>query len=281
VIDLPRYTESYVDLENKTRVFHRCWFSDKYNVLVVGVHGFVEHGGRYVPLGETLSHLNYAFCIHDLRGHGKTASDNDKGFIHEFEDFLNDLYCYIKYIKESYRGDKTFLFGHSMGGLITVYYAGYTKRLIDGIITSGAAVYLGRTPLAQKILLTTLSRIYPRKRIKLPIKAEDLTNINDVNSNYVRDSLVIKDPTVRLIVELYNASLKVWKYVNNIYVPALIMHGKKDRIVPPQASIMLYEKIPSTDKKLVLFENSKHELINDLEKEKVIEEIISWLSRHT
>jgi esterase/lipase len=95
-----------------------------------------------------------------------------------------------------------------------------------------------------------------------------LTNINDVNSNYVRDSLVIKDPTVRLIVELYNASLKIWRYVNNIYVPALIMHGKKDRVVPPQASIMLYEKIPSTDKKLVLFENSKHELINDLEKEK-------------
>jgi alpha-beta hydrolase superfamily lysophospholipase len=58
-------------LENKTRVFHRCWFPDKYNALVVGVHGFVEHGGRYISLGETLSHLNYAFCIHDLRGHGK------------------------------------------------------------------------------------------------------------------------------------------------------------------------------------------------------------------
>ncbi len=106
MIDLPRYTESYVDLENKTRVFHRCWFPDKYNALVVGVHGFVEHGGRYVYLEESLSHLNYAFCIHDLRGHGKTASDNDRGFIHEFEDFLNDLYYYIKYIKESYRGDK-------------------------------------------------------------------------------------------------------------------------------------------------------------------------------
>lgn len=271
--------ESYL-FNDKIRIYYRCWIPKQFDKIIIGVHGILEHGGRYNNLAEFLVNHDYAFCIQDLRGHGKSASEHDRGFINKFEDFLDDLSFFINYISRNYNGKKIYLFGHSMGGLITVYYSGRIGKNIDGIITSGAAVYIDPPPIIKKILLLLTYKISPRKRIRLPISANELTNDLHTNKEYLEDPLVIKDPTTKLIVELYNASINVWRYVANIRIPALIMHGKKDKIVPPKASIMLYEKITSSDKKLLLFDNSKHELINDIEKEKVFEEVLKWLSTH-
>lgn len=70
------------------------------------------------------------------------------------------------------------------------------------------------------------------------------------------------------------------KNYDNITVPVLIMHGLGDPIVPAGFSETLYEKIASTDKQLIIFENSLHEIYNDVEREDVIEATIDWLRAH-
>jgi alpha-beta hydrolase superfamily lysophospholipase len=92
--------------------------------------------------------------------------------------------------------------------------------------------------------------------------------------------LVVKDPTVRLIYELYRGSREVWRYVNRVTVPTLIPHGKDDRVVSPEASERLYRAVQSKDKHLITFEGMKHEMLNERSKAAAYKEVLGWLSSH-
>ena len=54
--------------------------------VVVVVHGFVEHSGRYAELAGRLNREGYAVYAMDLRGHGK--SKGERVFISSFDEFL-------------------------------------------------------------------------------------------------------------------------------------------------------------------------------------------------
>lgn len=107
--------------------------------LVIGVHGFAEHSGRYNDFGNYLSSNGYSLCMQDLRGHGLTASPKDLGYVDSFDLFLNDLEDFIEAMLKKTGFDSVFLFGHSMGGLIVLHYLGRIGKGVRTAITSGAA----------------------------------------------------------------------------------------------------------------------------------------------
>ncbi|MEM1638464.1 MAG: alpha/beta hydrolase [Desulfurococcaceae archaeon] len=273
------YLENYFHLDTGIKVFYRCYFPKGNEDIVIGVHGIAEHGGRYSHLGEYLSSNGYGFCIMDLRGHGKTAEYTEKGYVDKFEEFIYDLDSFISKIIKQTGHTRVHLLGHSMGGLIAVYYAGYVGKNIKSLITSGAAVYLP-IPIFTKILLTLVNTISPRSKAKLPINPAELSTDLETAKKYVEDPLVVKNLTLRLLAELYSASKRVWKYIENINVPVLIMHGEKDRVVPVEASKRLYNALKVEDKQLVIFPEMKHEILNEKNKKLVLETILKWLNNY-
>jgi alpha-beta hydrolase superfamily lysophospholipase len=61
--------------------------------------------------------------------------------------------------------------------------------------------------------------------------------------------------------------------------PVLLLHGEADKIVPVEFSKRLYELLPVEDKKLITYPDAYHEILNDLDQEKVRKDIISWLDQ--
>jgi alpha-beta hydrolase superfamily lysophospholipase len=72
----------------------------------------------------------------------------------------------------------------------------------------------------------------------------------------------------------------VWSVAGRITIPALIMHGGDDRLVLPYASRKLYEAIASTDKTLKIYEGLRHEIFNEVERDKVLSDVVEWLNKH-
>ena len=71
------------------------------------------------------------------------------------------------------------------------------------------------------------------------------------------------------------------RVVPKITSRTLVLAGEKDDIVPLRAAKFVMEKISSQDKELALFKKSGHDLLNDVEKELVIERILFWLENHS
>jgi alpha-beta hydrolase superfamily lysophospholipase len=245
--------------------------------VVVGIHGFAEHSGRYSHFGEFLVEKGIALYMYDLRGHG--LSKSERGYINSFEDFIRDTIAFVEHVKSKTDVKSFFIFGHSMGGLIATHTVSRLGDESRGFITSGAAVEV-RTPLIQKILLQLLGVFSPRKRIPLPVATDCLTRDEDIIKRYVDDPLVLKDPTVKLLVEFGKGVASVWSRVPLIKVPALIMHGEEDCLVPPSASRKLYESISSKDKTLKVYKGLRHEILNEPEWRQIASEIADWIAKH-
>lgn len=67
-------------------------------------------------------------------------------------------------------------------------------------------------------------------------------------------------------------------------LPLLILHGEADTVTDPSVSKALYEKATSSDKKLELYKDAYHALIEGEPDERVIQvlnDIISWLDEHS
>lgn len=253
------------------------WFPETpLRALVVGVHGFAEHAGRYDHVGRYLAERGFALYMYDLRGHGR--SEAPRGYVDRFDQFVEDTAAFVTLAKRE-AGVQTFLLGHSMGGLVAVLTASRIGGELAGLVTSGAAVEL-KVSASTRFVLQLMAALKPRGRVETPVQAQLLSRDPEVVQKYLSDPLVFKDPTFKLLVEFGKAVSRVWDVAGLISLPALIMHGGDDQIVPPSASRRLYQTLPSPDKTLKTYEGLRHEIFNEVEREKVLSDLVDWLSKH-
>jgi len=73
---------------------------------------------------------------------------------------------------------------------------------------------------------------------------------------------------------------KVRERLGELEVPILVLHGKDDNWTNPEDSKNFVDVIKGTDKKLVLYEGGRHELLNDAQRDDALREILEFLDRH-
>lgn len=82
------------------------------------------------------------------------------------------------------------------------------------------------------------------------------------------------------MVAMVRADERLKKEFPLITLPVLILHGTADKNTRPSGSQHFYEMAGSTDKTLKLYEDSFHDLLNDVDKDLVILDIKSWINGH-
>ena len=245
--------------------------------IVVGVHSLAEHAGRYHNLGSFLAQNGFALYMYDLRGHGKSLGE--RGYVDRFEDFVDDTAAFVDAVRTFHPNKRVFLLGHGMGGLVAVHAAGALGDRIGGLITSGAAVQL-EAPMRDRITVSLMSKVAPKSRVKSPVKVECLSTDPEVGKRYAEDPLVLKEVTVKLLFELSRGVLGAKKAIQRVRVPALVMHGSRDCVVPVEASRALFEGLSVQDKTLKVYEGMLHEIFNEVERERVFRDLADWLNKH-
>ncbi len=267
--------EDYALLGNGFRVFYRCWLPERdFKTLIIGSHGFTANSGIYFNVGLEFASLGYGFCMHDQRGHGRTPSDMDRGYVNSFNEFLEDLEAFTLFARGRYGGEKVVLLGHSMGGLIVLLYAGKIGRIGDAVVSCSPAV---KIPIKKiyRFLLAILSAITPRKKIRV---SSSSGTSEEIDKNIIKDSdLALKEVSARLLHELFKAQEEFWRYVDKIRTPVLLVHGKKDNLIPVEASVRTYESLRTEIKELKTYENVGHNIFHEPGWRGIIKDITKWV----
>ena len=244
----------------------------KANVLVV--HGIAEHLHRYDEVVKELNKSGYNVFRFDHRGHGR--SGGPRGYLKSIDLTLGDIQEVLQHVRKL-NNLKIFLLGHSLGGGIVNIYAS-TIGDIDGYISSGAAT---NNVKQLNIFKVIPYQIFRKVTIKNKFADGSLSSIKEVEEAYTNDPYVIKKYKLGYLGEvMLKGAKRLKKNYHNIKMPVLILHGKLDPIVPVEFSKNLFNKIASDDKELVIYENSYHEIYNDIERIDVINKTIEWLDKH-
>ena len=246
--------------------------------VVVLVHGYAEHIGRYLHVMEALNKHDYVVFTLDHRGHGE--SEGQRACVEKFAYVVDDLHVLLLKAKEAFPNLPLFMIGHSMGGLIAILYALRHEDQVDGLVLSGAGLQIGDDV---SRLLKAISKYVVKLVPNLPILSNQenvLSRDPAIERRFKQDSLCYNGKVkARMAYEMKMASEDVCARMSRLSLPLLIMHGSADRLTNPAGSKRLYQQARSQDKTLKLWPEHFHEIFNELEKEQVIAFMLEWLDK--
>ena len=244
--------------------------------ILVIAHGIGEHSGRYTHVADYFTKRDLAVWACDHRGHGK--SGGKRGHVDSFDDYLADVGQMIRIAKDHSPRIKTFLMGHSLGGLIATFYAEKHPGELDGLIASGPALTekMKISP-GKAFMAKTLSRIMPTFSTSTGLDPNLLSHDQEVVKKYMEDPLVHKVATARWFTEYRRAQEETMRSADKLILPCLIIQGGSDGIVDPAVATELYKRIKSSDKTLKVYDGFYHESLNEVGKESVLGDIDTWL----
>ena len=263
------------------RLYSRSWLPNaEIKALVIVVHGLGEHSGRYTHVGEYLSQQSYAVYALDYSGHGQ--SPGQRVYVNSLEQLSEDLGAFVEHAQAQHPGLKTFIYGHSMGTLVTLRYALAHQDRLAGLILTGTTLALASLPGLLVPLVQLLNRTLPNLPLLPGVGTSVLSKDPAVVQGYNDDPLVYHGwLRVRILHYLLLESRCLSSQLQNLTLPLLILHGAEDKLLAPAGSHMLYERAASCDKTLKMYAGLRHEIHNEPEQSDVLKDILDWLDNHS
>ncbi|MEL7590792.1 MAG: lysophospholipase [Anaerolineaceae bacterium] len=260
-------------------IYYEGWSPEgEVKAVLMIVHGVGEHIGRYTNVVDHYVPLGFAIYGVDHIGHGKSGGERE--MVERFEDYIEPLVTFREKIAGWYPGKPIFIYGHSMGGLITTLYLLDHQADFKGAILSAAAAKVpdNITPLTVT-LGKILASITPRVGM-IQLDTNYLSHDKTVVETYNSDPLVFhgKMP-VRLSAEMLRAMTRVANEMQKITLPVFILQGSEDKLVDPSAAQMLYDGVGSPDKTLKIYAGLFHEVHNEPEREVMFKDLETWLEK--
>ena len=258
-------------------LYRQWWLPEATARAVVAIqHGLSEHSGRYAALAHVLNQHGYAVYAIDLRGHGRSAGA--RVWIRRFEQYLADLEVFVAGVRSAGRGKPLFLFGHSMGAIISARYCITRQPELQGLILSAPAVLVGGSvyPILRRVAAVA-SYIVPWLRT-VRLGCRFASRDPAVVAAFENDPLSFHGRLpVRTAAEIFRAARLLRAEADKLRLPLLILHGTADVVADYRGSRMLYQSASSADKTLKLYQGLYHEVLSEPEKDFVLADMLAWL----
>jgi acylglycerol lipase len=268
-------TEGSFEGVEGVKIFTREWQpAGKPRAVVVISHGLNAHSGLYEWAAQQFTSNGLAVYALDHRGRGH--SEGERFFVKRFADWTNDLATCIDIVKTREPGLPVFLLGHSAGGVIACAYALDHPDELAGLICEDFAYHVPAPDIALAIV-KGISHVAPHAHV-MKLKNEDFSRDPAVVAALNADPLIANESQPsETVAELVRADELLEKSFRRITLPLLILHGTADKVTKPSGSTEFYEKAGSSDKTLKLYEGHFHDLLADIGKQQVMEDIQAWI----
>lgn len=268
--------EFWMQSKDGTRLFGRRWPVDAPRAAVAIVHGYAEHCGRYDHVAAMLNALGLDVFALDLRGHGR--SDGARGHAGHYDEYLDDVRALLDEIRRSSPARRLLILGHSNGGLITLLYS--TDPAPDVMACIVTAPFLGtamKVPGWKASLGRIMSTIYPKLSLPSGLPTHGLSHDPAVVRAYETDPLVFPTATAGWFTAAVAAQERVRREASRISLPILVMQGTADPLVDASLARPLFDSLGSKDKRYVDYPGFYHEIMNEVEKARVLDDIRAWI----
>ncbi|HSK89051.1 MAG TPA: lysophospholipase [Anaerolineales bacterium] len=278
-----RTFETKLDGQDGTCFYIQGWELDggKPRALIALIHGLGEHTGRYTHVARVLTDAGYALVGFDLRGHGK--SDGPRGHASSLDAYMQDIRQFFEWLKQRYPGIPYFLYGHSLGGLLTLTYALQYGAGLKGVMVTSAAL---SSPLqkqkAKVAMARLLGSLLPTVTLPSGLPPAALSRDPEVVQKYLHDPLVHSSTSLGFGKAGLTAVDLCFTRAKEFPTPLLMMHGTGDRIAYCSGTEEFAKLVGAAggDVTLKLWKDMYHELHNEPEKVEVFRFMIEWLDRY-
>lgn len=243
---------------------------------VVIVHGFGEYYELYAEVRTFLEDRGLSVHGGDLKGHGRDPGR--RGHIESWNDYRAQVDRMIDSALERAPEAPVFLLGNSMGGLIAAEYAlRHGDRLAGLALLSPAVGRIGVHPILLRVS-RLLSRVWPTFTLNSGIERSRLTRDAAAIARLDADPLVHSLGTARLGTEVQDAIARVQAGARSLVLPVLILHGAADLVTSPDSSREFFTRVGAEDKTLKVYPGAYHNLLIDVGKSSVFQDISDWLA---
>lgn len=257
-------------------LFAQAWEPDgEVKGAVALVHGLGEHSERYTHWVERLCGAGYAVVSFDLRGHGR--SEGQRGHTPSFDHYADDVDILVDKTRNRFAGKPIFIYGHSLGGLIVLFYLIQRQPKLNGAVVTNPGL---RTALGEqkvKVLLARLlGSLMPAGSMASGLEQEALSSDPAVIEAYRNDPLVHDKVSFGFGKQSLLAIDYIFSNADRINLPLLLMHGSADRIAYVSGPEELASQV-ADNCSFKIWEGFYHELHNELEKDAVFAFLKEWL----
>ncbi len=258
--------------------------------VVAVAHGGAEHAGRYARLAEQLTADGALVFGPDHRGFG--SSGGTRGHVERFEVYTADLRTVMKDVAagEAAMELPWFLYGHSMGGLISLLYLldhQHQAPKLQGAVFSSPLLGLAMKVNPLKLALGKVAAaLAPRLALPSGIPVDAISRDPEEVARYAADPRRVDVVTAGWFAAMNAAIARVEQCVGTIELPCLWYTGTGDRIVDHTAIERVFARIDAAgerDQTLRVFPGYYHELHNEPEELRVpiYHMIRAWLAERS
>ncbi|MEB2302459.1 lysophospholipase [Lysinibacillus xylanilyticus] len=301
--------ERYIEMSDGHFLFTRTLKPSKPCIGHIHIlHGMAEHSGRYVEFANSLNEAGYAVTMHDHRGHGETAAYNGTlGFFAEqngFDRVVEDAHEVVTLLHEQFADVPFILFGHSMGSFITRRYIQLYSDQVDHVILCGTgnvtalhtmgnlvakvlAKQLGKdteSKLLNKLSFGSFNKQFPNSKTAY----DWICSVEDEVEKYIDDPYCGFIPTNQFFVDLttgfmsLNRKSEIAKVKKDL--PILLISGSKDPVGEQGQGVYAvaeqFAEAGIQDVTVYLFEDKRHEILNEDNREAVYQVLLRWLEKY-
>ena len=252
-----------------------CLPESKLAGMLLVVHGLGEHSGRYAThFSEFYTGHNFGVAAFDLPGHGK--STGKRGHIENPIWLLETIDRLIQMIEYRFPDLTIYLYGHSFGGEIALWYSLVRNPAVKGVILSAPLIGpKDPVPLPKLILAKTMDKIMPSFCMNNGLRTEKLSRDPEIVKQYHADPLVHNKVSARTGMMIINRGNWIIGHIHENRQNILLMVGEKEEIVNPDAIHRLAQKGPKI--LLKTWPDLYHELHNEPEKQDVMTYSLNWM----
>ncbi|MFL0196799.1 alpha/beta fold hydrolase [Clostridium sp. WILCCON 0269] len=302
--DINFFTEKWCPTENQKI----------YGVIQIA-HGMGETTDYYREFSEEMAKAGFIVYINEARGHGRTAGDiNEPSYMENAgymgEDGINwmveDIKILTDIIKAENPGLPNFLLGHSLGSVLAQIYAYKYGDEVNGIIYSGTT---GPIHIKKIIKLTEISNREVRKVGRKSVSTEAsnaffehfndefqppkteydwLTSDVDMLENTLSSPYAAIEYKAGYFDDLFNALKDIHKprVIEKIpkNLPIFSISGSKDPFGDNGRGIKelfkIYKQYGIEDATYKIYENGRHEMLREVNRNEVMKDLHNWLYNH-
>ena len=199
-----------------------------------------------------------------------------KPALDQFEQYLNDFDRVWETL--SLVPDQTIVFGHSLGGLISVRYAQTRPLSMRALVLSCPLLALQlNVPVWKRTLGRLCSLLAPKTRFQTSIRTDQLTSDPTAIRTRDNDPLRCRFVTASWYFQALDAMVAAWDEAPRLTLPTLLLQGDQDEVVNPEAATRWWLKLGSTDKTLRVLGGHLHELLSEPDWRQTAAVILEWL----
>jgi carboxylesterase len=232
---------------------------------VLMIHGFTSTPDEFKELAVYLADKGFTVSAPFVAGHGTSPEDLIKTNPEKWVDSVKESYLQLKEHTK-----KVFIIGNSFGSNLALDLVKDIEDKPSAIITLGAPIYLRW----HKVIVCRLySYGFLKKYYSKPPRLYR-TDFTDMIDEVTYPKMPTK--SVRQFLSFIKNNTK--RYLNEVKIPALVVHSDTDPVVNPKSATYIYEHLGSEFKRIYWFRSKYHTATIDENRSELFNKILDFIN---